>query len=226
MAEQFFESESRPWEGLKRAFLARLLDATSLASAKELWRLFADDPWFRDLLDRRARRTLAVRHLRLAWLGDLKHEALLALARRLAKTPDMRVDLERVDETFPAWIGVIVERACGDAIHWLTELDRLHRVMLEDVAAPPERQSLDAVIDMELAIGEQPEPERTMLHLKSMGCSVPEIAERLEMTYWEAYRRLHAAAARLERRLADYRYEPSGRNPLATPSSSSSTMTR
>lgn len=226
MAEQFFESESRPWEGLKRAFLARLLDSTSPASAKELWRLFADDPWFQDLLDRRARRTLAVRGLRLGWLGDVKHEALLALARRLVKTPDLRVDRERVDETFPAWIGVIVERSCGEAIHWLTQLEQLHRVMLEDIAAPPEGQPLDAAIDLELAIGEQPEPERTMLHLKAMGFSVPEIAERLEMTYWETYRRLHAAAARLERRLTDYRYEPSDRKRLATPSSSSSTMTR
>ena len=167
-----------------------------------------------------------MRRLRLGWLGDVKHEALLALARRLVRTPDLRVDLARVDETFPAWIGVIVERSCGEAIHWLTELDRLHRGMLERLAAPLAPQSFDAVIDLELAIGEQQEPERTMLHLKAAGCTIPEIAERLEMTYWEAYRRLQAAAARLERRLSAYRYDDNHPAPRAESASSSSTMTR
>ena len=226
MAEQSFEPESRPWEPLKQAFLSRVLDSNSPAPTNQLWRLFAADRWFQQLLDRRARRALAVRRMGLDWLGDVKHEALLSLDRQLAKTPDLHVDLARVDATFPAWLGVIVDRACGEALHWLTQLDRFHRAMFETLADPRQQQSCDAMIDMVLAFDEQDEPERTMLHLKADGYSIQEIAEQLKMTYWEVYRRLRAAMARVQRRLAPYRHENRERTPPALPASSSSTMTR
>ena len=194
----------------------------------EIWRLFADDCWFQGLLEARARRALALRGARLAWLGDVMHEALLLLARRLAaKTPDLRVGRQRVDETFPAWIGTIVERSCGEAIQWLTRLDRLHRDLLESIPDSRAEQSFDALFDIDWAIGEQQEPERTMLHLKAGGCSIAEIAAQLDMTYWEVYRRLKAATARLQRQLGERRRLENGSlvRP-AFPASSSSTTTR
>lgn len=226
MAEHCSGQESRPWEPLKQAFLARLQTSTTPSSAMEIWRLFADDRWFQALLETRARRALFLRGARLAWLGDVKHEALLSLARQLAKTPDLRVDLQRVDETFPAWIGMIVERSCGEAIHWLTRLDRLHHALVESIPDPRAEQSFEALFDIDWAIGEQPQPERTMLYLKAGGCSIAEIAARLEMTYWEVYRRLKAATARLQRRLAGRRVESGSLARRAIAASSSSTMTR
>jgi DNA-directed RNA polymerase specialized sigma24 family protein len=153
------------------------------------------------------------------------HEALLAFARRLARTPDLHVDLERVDETFPAWIGAIVERACGEAIQWLARLDRLQHGVLESIPDPRLEQAADARVDVNLAISEQEEPHRTLLWLSARGWSVQEIADQLDMTYWEVYRRLNAAVTRLQRRLADYQAEGS-RAARAFPASSSSTMTR
>jgi RNA polymerase sigma factor (sigma-70 family) len=225
MAEQSSGPEKRPWEPLKQAFLARLQNSASPALATEIWRLFADDRWFRQLLETRARRVITMRSARLAWLGDVMHEALLAFARRLARTPDLHVDLERVDETFPAWIGAIVERACGEAIQWLARLDRLQHGVLESIPDPRLEQAADARVDVNLAISEQEEPHRTLLWLSARGWSVQEIADQLDMTYWEVYRRLNAAVTRLQRRLADYQAEGS-RAARAFPASSSSTMTR
>jgi len=225
MAEQSSDPGSRPWAPLKQAFLARLHTSTSPSSAMEIWRLFADDRWFQELLETRARRALAFRGARFAWLGDVKHEALLLLARRLTKAPDLRVDLQRVDETFPAWIGAIVERSCGEAIDWLSRLERLQHAAPENIFDSHSQEAADARVDVNMAIGELEEPYRTLLWLSARGCSVQEMADQLDMTYWEAYRRLNAALSRLQRRLADYQSDR-GRMLRAFPSSSSSTMTR
>lgn len=223
MAEQSSGPETRPWEPLKQAFLARLQTSASPALAAEIWRLFADDRWFRQMLETRARRVIARRGARLALLGDVMHEALLAFARRLAKTPDLRVDLQLVDETFPAWIGAIVERACGEAMRWLARLDRLQQGVLENIPDPRLQPASDARVDVNLAISEQEEPHRTLLWLSARGWSVQEIADQLDMTYWEVYRRLNTAVTRLQRRLAGYQAEGS-RMPSALPASSSSAM--
>ena len=163
MADQSSGPESRPWEPLKQAFLARLQTSTSSSSATELWRLFAGDLWFQQQLEARARKTLLARVGRLDWLGDVMHEALLSFARRLAKTPDLRVDLELVDETFPGWIGAILDRECGEAIRWLRRLHRMQLAALEKIADPRAKQISDARVDVSLAIDAQQEPYRTLL---------------------------------------------------------------
>ena len=224
MAEQHFGPDARPWEQLKQAFLARLHTPSSASSATETWRLFADDPWFQQLLETRARRALLSRAGRLDWLGDVKHEALLALARQLAKTPDLRVNLDLVNQTFPGWIGAIIDRACGDAIRWLARLHRLQAETLEKIADPVDRLAADTRIDVSVAIGLQEEPYRTLLFLSAKGYSIQEIADRLDLTYWETYRRLNAGIARVRRRLSSY--GPERKRPeRSLPLSSSSAMT-
>lgn len=206
MAESFFNPDSRPWEQLKQAFLARLQTQASGSTATDLWRLFAGDRWFQQQLEVRGRRAL-MRVGRVDWLGDVTHEALLCFARQLSKTPDLRVNLNLVDKTFPAWIGAIVDRACGDAIRWLARLHRLGDEALEKCASPWNKLAVDARIDVSLAIDAQSEPYRTLLVLTAKGHSIQEMADELDLSYWETYRRLHAGIAQVRRRLTSYRPE-------------------
>ena len=222
MAEESAGTPTPPWQELKEAYLARLKNPAA-SSPAELWRLFARDRWFQGQLEARARKALWARVGRLDWLDDVKHEALLILAKKLAKTPDLRVKLEIVDRTFPAWIGAILERACGEAIR---QLRRIHRLQLGalDSIADERTENLDERIDLWLALDQQPEPYRTVLLLSAQGRSIQEIADQLKLTYWETYARLHAGLSRLRWRLADYEPEP-GPSKTASPTILSFTMT-
>lgn len=225
MVEPSSEQAPRPWEPLKQAFIAHLHASASPSLAVEIWRLFADDRWFREQLEVHARKVLTARTGRVDWLDDVKHEVLLSLARQFDRTPDLRVDLSRVDSTFPAWIGAILDRACGEAVRLLIRLDRLEHGAVEKVADPRARDLADTRIDVSLAVGAQEEPYRTLLMLSAKGYSIQEIAQQLGLTYWETYGRLHAGLGQLGRRLASYRQKrdtPPGAAPVSSSSSTPS----
>lgn len=224
MVEQQIGPESRPWQPLEQAFLARV-QASAAVSAAEVWRLFAADAWFRQQLETKARQALGARARDPGWLGDVMHETLLDFEEQLAKSPDLGVDFERVDETFPGWIGSILGRACKCVVRRLLRLQRLQQYAAEEVPDPHGERMVDLRIDLLLAMAALEEPYRKLLRLSALGYSIEEIAERAGMSYWETHRRVHAGLAQLGRLLASYQ-RPQGGSRSSSPIDSSTTMSR
>jgi DNA-directed RNA polymerase specialized sigma24 family protein len=206
-----------------RAFLEHVaLQAASAEESDGIWRMFVGDVWFRDELARQARRALKAKRQPWTWQEDVVNEALLRFREQLRKQPDLRVDRQRVETTFPGWIGARLRFACNDAVDFLHRLHGRHLpATLEpaDHHAPP---PVDVWIDMRMAIDALEEPIRSVMLLHEIKRPLHEIAEAVGCSFWETRRLLQSGIEQLARRLRDYRLDKQrGEGPI----SSSSTTT-
>jgi RNA polymerase sigma factor (sigma-70 family) len=193
------------WYALMRKFL-KLADprANRARAAYQIWRMFLRNPWFQALLKRQARRLTRRRTSRHHLAEDAQGEAMLVLSKRLRKRPDLGVERERIEKTFPGWIARIAERLCKQALRAIRAVGRL----------PPERFRAEAVddgeqerserrLDLRLAISQLKEPEQSIMRLlcSSEQPSLHEIARRLRISYDVAVAARDRAKQLLKKRL-------------------------
>jgi DNA-directed RNA polymerase specialized sigma24 family protein len=134
------------------------------------------------------------------WLEDVRHEAMLILAAKLQKVPNLGLDSKGLAEKFPSSIGTIARNECRQA---LKRLRRIYRTGAELSAESDFRAAASFYLlqvrslDLSAAIEELPEPLCSVLRLYQLGHDIRAIAPRLGLTYWEAYRAFRHGLKRL-----------------------------
>lgn len=123
--------------------------------------MFVEHWQYQRLLDRCARRVLRGTRDPLNWLGNVKHEAMLLLARQLRRSLKGPIDRVPSDSAFPAWLAVVTRRHCQEALRRLRGGRRGCRQLLDDDIAE-QRIDPDALLDLRLAIDRlaHPQPRR------------------------------------------------------------------
>lgn len=170
------------WHELRRCYL-RALD--SRRHWIEVWHMVASNGLYKLELERCARLAIARVNGPQDWEGDVRHDALLILARRLKTSIDLGYDRSRPESHFDRWIRRIMMRHCQEAVR------RMRRPLREGWRLDGNGESVPASgsdyielrIDVSLAIERIADPARTILLLYGYGFSITEIAERLQMTY-------------------------------------------
>jgi len=170
----------------------------------EIWTLFVDDSWFQETLTTAARRALRNCSRPSGWLEDVEQDAIMILGNKLQQSPDLHVDLRRVDEKFPAWISTIVHNACRQSVRHLRILQRERLVLREEEAHSSRADQLGLHLDVWRAIDALHEPDRTIVQLYMADWNFRRIAHALEMEYFVVYRIWRQALPGLGRMLADY----------------------
>lgn len=194
---------TEPWEDLRGRFQAAL-ERSPRSSWFEIWRLFLEDPWYQAELSKHARSVLRSTGGSAEWLEDVQHEAALILAAKLQKKPSLGLDSRGMAEKFPASIGTIARNQCRQA---LKRLRRIYRsgVRLVEESDPAVAIGLNELqrrsVELSAAIDELPEPLCSVLRLSQLGFDIRTIAERLEISYWKAYRAFRRGLERLRQDL-------------------------
>jgi DNA-directed RNA polymerase specialized sigma24 family protein len=175
-----------PWERLLRAFLLVLDTEDAHQKADAVCKLFLDDPWFQDLVERRARQAVSSHAVPFSIRDDLQQEISLLFVQKARHSPDLHVNLEMVEAHFGGWMWTIVDRLCAEATQRLHRAYRSQSGLAEDLAVAAKRQ-LDVKIDVSIALAELPLFTRTVLSLFEQGHTVKEIAALLGEKYWKVY---------------------------------------
>ncbi len=190
---------AEPWEGLRGRYLAAL-ERSPRASWFEIWRLFLEDPWYQAELAKHARSVIRTTSGSPEWLEDVQHEAALILAAKLQKKPSLGLDSRGMAEKFPATIGTIARNQCRQALKRLRRIYRSGARLLEE-SDPAVAIGLDELerrsLELSAAIDELPEPLCSVLRLSQLGFDIRTIAERLDISYWQAYRAFKRGLVRI-----------------------------
>jgi hypothetical protein len=191
-----------PWDGLLRAFLA-LLDADGPRPRGDaVCDLFFADPWFLELIARRARQAVAAHAVPEDCLKDLEQEISLVFVERVSRTPDLHVDRELVEGHFGGWVWTIIDRSCIKAIQRLHRLYGFEKNVMHEVAASP-KWDLDKAADVRMLVQELPPLSQAILSLFDEGYNLKDIAEIVGEEYWKVCELYRKAVAYLRQRLCD-----------------------
>lgn len=168
------------WSDFIQKLLLEPNHSGELRQWPDVWRALVDHPGVRAELQRRSRRALAhAEHLTVT-AEDVAHDAMLILARQLARSADLSINRAR-GEPLDGWIGTIFDRACGEALR----RERRHVLAVGapvvDLAAPPEGNGRELQIDLAAAIARLPASQRPVAALHLAGYSLPEVAAKLGM---------------------------------------------
>jgi RNA polymerase sigma factor (sigma-70 family) len=188
------------WESLKEGYLAAL-DAGK--DWLDLWRLFVEHPWYQEQLQSIAAQLVRHSHNARVAVEDVKHDAMLLLAKNLQSCPDMHLDREQAELRFGGWMATIIRRGCQQVLR----SDRRPRPepseMVSDDVAPGESTDLESRIDLSLALEQLPDRIRAVTILSFQGWQPPEIAAELGQSYWMTIRQLHEGRRLMARKLRD-----------------------
>lgn len=195
-------SEPPPWDRLMRAFLTLLQTDDPRTAGDAVAELFFDDPWFRDLISRRAKHAVDTQSVPSNWRKDLEQEISLLFVQKADKKPDLHVNLDVVEIHFGGWVWTIIDHLCAEAVKRLHRVYRADGDVLDDLACSPQ-QDIAARIDMRLLIAGLPPLTRTILTLFDEGHTLTEIAEFLDEPYWRVSKIYRKAVARLRDQLLD-----------------------
>lgn len=191
------------WQDLRDRYLRVLSgpDAHRPGTWLLAWQLLVTHPWYRAELKSCARRVLKRHRAPLAWQMDLEHDAMLLLARKLREAPDLGVDPAQAQRHFAGWMATIITHDCRQALRRLQGLYRPSRRFPEQHATADDRGNREAWVDLNLALERLDAPERKVITLRLKGFSIRQIAARLHLNYWRAYRLFRRALKTLRRML-------------------------
>ncbi len=155
---------------------------------------------------------LALRVLRDAglprgWRDDVRHDAMLLLARDLQHAPDLRYDRHRNETQFPAWMRAIIKQHCRQAVR---RIGRLHAraASLRDHETPMmPRPLLERRLDIKAALKKLSQPGQSVLEDYAHGVPLKQIASRMNLSYWQTYRLLRRGLRSLAFHLREYGQE-------------------
>ncbi len=200
------ENDSTPaasadWRDLRRKFLRAMQDEGAAPNYRRRWALFVDHPWCRRELQRVAAR-LVRRDPRLApWEEDIAQDAMLLLARKLERLPDLNYDISRTESSFPGWLGTIITNDCRQAARRLRRVCFVNFDQAPLLITPDEQARSDAKLDLHAAIEDLQEPLRTVVELHMQSVPVDEIARTISSSRTNTYRLLQKARRQLRRKL-------------------------
>jgi len=162
-----------------------------------IWQLLASHSWFRDQLEYWAKDVVRTRGAPLQWWEDVRQEAELLLGKRLAKRPDLGIDLERAEHSFAPWMQTIMIHDCQQGLRTVRARYQGHAAagQVEDTVSPDE--ALDRRIDVAWAIDQLDEPERTAVILRGQQLTLEQLAKAMDVTYWESRTVLERGLKRL-----------------------------
>jgi DNA-directed RNA polymerase specialized sigma24 family protein len=187
-----------------RAFIVEAAQNKSYAWA-EVWQTMVDDSWLRAEVVLRAKRFAKSSGLNAQISDDIADEVLLLLAAKLATEQVMHANAELLSETFLAWMGTILDRACSEAARKLGEYRWPRATVLHDVL-----KSDDAVLDLNRiwdladAVARLEGRQRSVMLLFLRGLDRQEIAQTLGLHYKQVVYAIDQAKPKLQRWLSAY----------------------
>lgn len=192
-------SDLSSWRDLKDAFLSKLSESQMHEPGLwiEIWRLVIVHPWYQGELSACAERVVRRSGMPDQWIDEIKHDAMLLLARTLRHAPDLHVDREQVDQKFPGWMGTIVLRDCREALRRMRRAHTRSIPIGDAEVAVDGRSDIELQIDLSMAVDRLEDPERTVVTLFSYDVPVTEIATELNLGYWKTYRILQRGLQQL-----------------------------
>ncbi len=192
------------WRDLRRKFLRTIRHEGDAPNYRRRWAMFVDHPWYQREL-RRIAAYLVRRDARLAaWEEDIAQDAMLLLARKLERLPDLNYDFRRTERSFPGWLGTIITNDCRQAARRLRRACLVNSDLTPLLIAPDAQARSDARLDVLAAIEDLQEPFRTVVALHMQSVPVEEIARSISTSRTNAYRLLQNARRQLRRRLPDH----------------------
>lgn len=194
--------EPPPWDRLMRAFLTLLQTEDPRTAGDAVVELFFGDPWFHDLIVRRAKHAAETRAIPSNWRKDLEQEVSLAFIHKAEKTPDLHVNLDVVEEHFGGWVWTIIDHLAVEAVKHLHRVYRSDEILLDEIACSPQPETATK-IDVKLLIAELPTLPRIILTLFDEGHTLREIAKIVDEPYWRVCKLYRNAVAHLRGRLRD-----------------------
>lgn len=190
------------WHRLMQAFLTMLQTDRPLATGRAVCELFFNDPWFHNLLKRRARQAVNSHAVPSDCLEELEQEISLLFLQRACKTPDLHVKFDVAESRFGGWIWTIIDHLCIEAIRRLHRLYRLRSGLPEELAVA-KKEARDMTIDLNLLVAELPIQMQTILGLFNEGYTLKEISELVGEHYWRVCELYRKAVSFLQERLRD-----------------------
>lgn len=194
--------EHPPWDRLMRAFLALVQTDDPRTAGHSVAELFFGDPWFCELVARRAKQAADTHAVPSAWRNDLEQEISLLFLQKCEKTPDLHVNLEVVESHFGGWIWTIIDHLSVEAVQRLHRVYRSEGNVLDDAACSIQRD-IATKIDLSLLVAELPPLTQTILALFDEGYTRKEIADLVDEPYWRVCDTCQKAVAYLRERLRD-----------------------
>ncbi|MGH7136270.1 MAG: sigma-70 family RNA polymerase sigma factor [Pirellulales bacterium] len=195
-------SELPPWDRLMRAFLTLLQSEGPRTTGESVCDLFFGDPWFCELVERRAKQAVNAHAVPSSCRDDLEQEISLLFLQKADKTPDLHVNFDVVETHFGGWIWTIIDRLCAEAVQHLHRVYRFEGNVLDDIECST-RQHEQSKIDIGLLIARLPQMTQTILTLFDEGYTLKEIAELVDEPYWRVCGIYREAVAFLRDRLRD-----------------------
>lgn len=193
------------WERLGRVFGRSEPSADKAVREQETWLVWLEDPWCRAEVRTRTHHVLERCRLPLEWQGEIENQTLLILVTTFTRRAERHVRQELAEDRLAAWLAVVIERACLQAVRRLRRLYR-REVQLSSIEAPCAAcANKDLRVDVAVAMDHLNEPGRSIILLREKGYSLLEIAELLGLSYKQTCRALADGLERLRRLLADYR---------------------
>lgn len=166
-----------------------------------IWRMILGHAWFQRELHDCAGYEIFSSRLPPDLVDDVEQDVILQLAGKLARQPDLGMDLALAKQRFPAFMGTIIRNECRQVAR------NLRWQYLKSASLPmPERVEehsgqRKALVELSLEIDELEDPQRTIVLLKMNGMTLKEIAQRIPINYSKVCREYHQACRRLKKRV-------------------------
>ena len=181
-----FAPEPPRQERLKDEFLSLLRTEHLDDRAAAVCQLFLENPWFQELLVRRAGQAVACHAVPGDFRDDLQQEMSLIFVQKARRSPDLHINAEIAETHFGGWVWTIVDHLAAEAIKRLHRIYRSQGCLAADVALATKRQ-LDWKIDLAMELAKMPLLTRSVLSLFDEGYTIKEIAQELGEKYWKVY---------------------------------------
>lgn len=170
--------DSQGWETLRSQFLRVARDDPQPWHV--VWRCLISHPSYQTHLKVCAHRICRRRRLS-EHASDVAQEAVVLLAGKLRKTPDLHYNPQAPRANFAAWLRQITRRDCEQAARRLQQMaPPAFELLPTDKTTDPAEQ-LDNRLDIHQAVSELPEPVRRIVRLYALGRLPAAIATKLKM---------------------------------------------
>lgn len=189
---------------LKKVFQIVVAGGRAQSDWAELWQTMLDDPWLRVQVASRAKRFVASSGLEKHVSEDVAQQVLVLLAAKLAADPSLHAKAELLPESFDAWMGTILDHACGEAARMLGAFHPAHANLSSAGAPLDEWPAVQRRLDVAAAVTKLEGQQRSVMLLYLRGCTREEIAAELDLSYKQVAYAIDAAKRKLKRWLKDY----------------------
>lgn len=170
----------------------------------EVWHAMLTDPWLQAEVALRAERFVASSGLGEHVSEDIAQQVLVLLAAKLAADPSLHANAELLPERFEAWMGTILDHACGKAARMLGEFPQIPAKPPYAKKEADEWPDLDRRFDFAAAAARLEGQQRSVMLLFLQGFDREQIAIKLGLHYKQVAYALATATRKVQRWLRGY----------------------